>query len=86
MKCPKCGNEMIKGKIGLSAFSKGMPGLYWAPEEVFNRLIPQTITIKKAVSEGGAHIKLGNGLTDNRTNGYICKHCNCVLLEDAIDD
>ncbi len=32
-----------------------------------NKLIPQAITTKKAVSEGGVHIKLGNGLTSNRT-------------------
>lgn len=86
MKCPKCGNEMLMGEIGISAFSKGMPTLFWAPREVFNRRIAQTLTIKKAVAEGGAHIKIGNGLTSTRTTGYICRACNCVLLENAIQE
>lgn len=85
MKCPKCGNEMLIGKMGVSAFSRGMPDLFWAPGDVFNRLIPQSITTNKAVSEGGVHIKFGNGITSNRTVGYICKECNCVLLENALD-
>ncbi len=82
MKCPKCGNEMLIGEIGVSSFSRGIPELFWAPREVFNRIIPQALTTKKAVSEGGVHIRIGNGLTSNRTIGYVCKECNCVLLEN----
>ncbi len=85
MKCPKCGNDMLTGEIGISSSSRGMPSIFWAPREVFNRLIPQALTIKKAVSEGGVHIKIGNGLTSNRTAGYICKECNCVLLDNVCD-
>ena len=86
MKCPKCGNDMLIGEIGISAFSKGMPAMFWAPKEVFNRMIPQAITMKKAVSEGGVQIKYGNGLTSNRLAGYICKECKCVLMDNAFND
>ncbi|MBR1391633.1 MAG: hypothetical protein IJ567_09390 [Lachnospiraceae bacterium] len=82
MKCPKCGKEMIAGEMGISANSSiGRSTLFWAPKEVFNRLLPNTLTAKKAVSEGGVQIKIGNGITNNRTAGYICRDCNCVLLD-----
>ena len=81
MNCPKCGNEMSKGEIGVSAASRGIPALFWAPTEVINKHIPSLLTIKKVVSEGGVHIKLGNGMTKNRNAGYVCKACNCVLID-----
>ena len=81
MVCPKCGNEMLLGEIGQSAFARGRADLFWAPKEVFNRLLPNTLTTKKAVSEGGVQIKIGTGMIDNRTTGYICKDCKCVLLD-----
>ena len=38
MNCPKCGKEMILGKIGVSATSKGFPAaMFWAPDEVLNK-------------------------------------------------
>ena len=84
MNCPKCGKEMLRGKIGVSAASKGYPAtMFWAPNEVFNKHIAQFLTLKKVLSEGGLHIKIGNGLTSNRTSGYACKDCNCVLLDFA---
>ena len=59
MKCPKCDKEMIAGEMGISANSSiGRSTLFWAPKEVFNRLLPNTLTAKKAVSEGGVQIKI----------------------------
>ncbi len=81
MICPKCGKEMEYGEIGVDAFSRGMPTLFWAPKQVFNRLLPGTLTAKKAEAEGGMKIKLGNGALNNRTAGYVCKECKCVLLD-----
>lgn len=49
MKCPKCGNDMLNGEIGIGSSSRGMPSIFWAPKDVFNRLIPQALTTKKAV-------------------------------------
>lgn len=49
MNCPKCGNEMSKGEIGVSAASRGIPALFWAPTEVINKHIPSFLTIKKVV-------------------------------------
>lgn len=81
MNCPKCGNEMLIGKIGASALSRGCPVMFWAPNEVFDTRMAQFLTQKKAVSEGGIEIKIGNGITDDRTLGYACKNCNYVLLD-----
>ena len=81
MNCPKCQKEMSKGEIGVSAASRGIPSLFWAPTEVINKHIPSFLTIKKVVSEGGVQIKLVNGLTKKRNTGYVCKSCNCVLLD-----
>ncbi len=84
MNCPKCGKEMIYGKIGVSVISKGVPkNMFWAPEEVYNKHMAQALTLKKALAEGGIQIKIGNGITSNRTAGYACKDCNCVLLDLA---
>lgn len=80
MICPKCGNEMEIGEIGVDAFSRGMPILFWAPKEVFNKFIPGFITTKKAVAEGGMAMKIDSGMVHDRTIGYACKACNCVLL------
>ena len=81
MNCPKCGNDMSKGEIGVSAASRGIPALFWAPTEVINKHIPSFLTINKVVSEGGVQIKLGNGMMKNRNTGYVCKACNCVLID-----
>ncbi len=82
MNCPKCGKEMIYGKIGISAGSKGFPAsMFWAPDEVFNKPASQFMTLKKVLAGGGMQIKIGNGLTSNRTVGYACKDCNCVLFD-----
>ena len=81
MICPKCGNEMIYGKIGVSAGSRGYPTMFWAPEDVFNKHMPQFLTLKKVQAYGGLPIKLGNGFTSNRTTGYACNNCNCVVLD-----
>lgn len=82
MNCPKCGNEMLVGAIGVDALSKGYRAkMFWAPSEVFGRHMAQLLTTKKAVSEGGVKISIGNGLTKNRTPGYACKDCNYVLLD-----
>ena len=82
MNCPKCGKEMIYGKIVISAGSKGLPSsMFWAPDEVFNKHASQFLTLKKVMAEGGMQIKIGNGLTSNRTAGYACKDCNCVLFD-----
>ncbi len=73
---------MIYGKIGISAGSKGLPSsMFWAPDEVFNKHASQFLTLKKVMAEGGMQIKIGNGLTSNRTAGYACKDCNCVLFD-----
>lgn len=81
MICPKCGKEMEYGQIGVSAYNKGMPKIFWAPKQVFNRLIPNMLTVNTAVKEGGMQIPIGNGLTSARNTGYICKDCNCVLID-----
>lgn len=83
MLCPKCNIEMIKGEIGVDAFSRGVPALYWAQDEFFNTHVANFVTANKAVSEGGIKIKLGNGLTSNRTTAYACKECNCIVLLNA---
>ena len=82
MKCPKCGNDMTKGEISVSAnTSRGWPVLFWATSDVFNRMFPQLLTAKKAASEGGVQINLGNGWMKPRNVGYICKECKCVLMD-----
>ena len=81
MLCPKCGNEMEYGNIGISAGSKGVPRIFWAPTQVFNRMFPNFLTSHKAEKEGGMDIPLGNGLVHPRNSGHICKECRCVLIE-----
>ena len=59
MNCPKCGKEMIYGKIGISAGSKGLPSsMFWAPNEVFNKHASQFLTLKKVLAEGGIVLPL----------------------------
>ncbi len=81
MICPKCGKEMEYGQIGVSAYNRGIPIMFWAPKQVFNRIIPNFLTAKKAVKEGGVKIPIGNGLTSSRNAGHICKDCHCVLID-----
>ncbi len=81
MICPKCGREMSDGQIGVSVYNRGMPRIFWAPRSVFNRIIPNMLTIKRAEKEGGVHIPFGNGLTSTRNAGYICKDCHVVTIE-----
>lgn len=81
MICPKCGKEMENGLIGVSAYNRGMPAIFWAPKQVFNRLIPNMLTVKQAVKEGGVNIPIRNGFTSSRNNGYVCKDCHCVLID-----
>lgn len=80
MICPKCGKEMEYGKLGVSINSRGIPPMFWAPEEVFNCVMPSMLTVKKAEKKGGVHIPIGNGLIRPRNTGYICKDCHCVLI------
>jgi len=80
MKCPKCGNEMIIGEISVDAFSRGIPSLYWAEKDFFNKHMAAWVTSKKAVAEGGMKITIGNGMVRERTTAYACKSCNCVLI------
>lgn len=54
--------------------------MFWAPEEVFNCVMPSMLTVKKAEKKGGVHIPIGNGLIRPRNTGYICKDCHCVLI------
>ena len=80
--CPKCGNEMEYGEIGMDPFyARGVPLLFWAPKKVFDRMFPNCVTAKKKKKEGGMSIRLGNGMINDRTTGYACKSCRCVLLD-----
>lgn len=36
MKCPKCGNEMQFGEIGIDRMSIGTSLLFWTPKEFYS--------------------------------------------------
>ena len=72
---------MEYGQIGINAYNRGMPAIFWASKQVFNRMIPSFLTAKRAVKEGGVQIPIGNGLTSSRNGAYICKDCHCVLID-----
>ena len=77
MKCPKCGKEMTVGALGPSA--KG--SLFWATDEYFNSKISNFLTEHNAVKNGGFHIPVGYGVTNNRTKAWACEDCKFVLID-----
>lgn len=79
MICPKCGNEMSIGEIGIDSFSKGVPTLFFAKKDFFRK--HTWLTRKKAVAEGGMIIPIGNGFYKKRNTTYACRDCNMVLID-----
>lgn len=77
MKCPKCGKEMIIG--ALAPIQKG--NLFWATNEYFNSKIGNFFTEKDAIKNGGIHIPVRNGITNNRTKAWACEECKFVLID-----
>lgn len=77
MKCPKCGEEMVAGEI---AYINAKGRLFWAPESYFKKKISNWYTKRNVLKNDGMVIPIGNGFTSNRTKGYVCRKCDCVLM------
>lgn len=77
MKCPKCGAEMTIGELA-NINTRGK--LFWAPEHYFKNKILNWYTKKDVLKNGGVVISFGNGITNNRTKGYLCSQCHCLLM------
>lgn len=89
MKCPKCGKDMVLGKVNLFVGGYYLTGgyanaPYWAEKSYFTKV---TFPNAKDAEKRGVgmqfpvmHEKLDIAYT-NLPDAYACKECRVVLLE-----
>lgn len=77
MRCPKCQKEMETGYLGSS--EKGM--LIWAEKKYFDNKLCNFFTKRDALKHGAINIRVGNGVTNDRTIAWACKECKFVLID-----
>jgi hypothetical protein len=77
MRCPKCQKEMETGYLGSS--EKGM--LIWAEKKYFDNKLCNFFTKRDALKHGAINIRVGNGVTNDRTIAWACRECKFVLVD-----
>lgn len=77
MRCPKCQKEMETGYLGSS--EKGM--LIWAEKKYFENKLCNFFTKRDALKHGAINIRVGNGVTNDRTRAWACRECKFVLID-----
>lgn len=77
MRCPKCQKEMETGYLGSS--EKGM--LIWAEKKYFDNKLCNFFTKRDALKHGAINIRVGNGVTNDRTRAWACRECKSVLVD-----
>ena len=79
MKCPKCGDDMMIGKI-FSA--RGDTRFNWVPNDFFDKHLFNNLyyTKKTIENEGGIPIK-GYNILGKSDVSYGCKECNLVVID-----
>ena len=77
MRCPKCQKEMETGYLGSS--EKGM--LIWAEKKYFDNKLCNFFTKRDALKHGAINIRVGNGVTSDRTRAWACRECKFVVID-----
>ena len=77
MRCPKCQKEMETGYLGSS--EKGM--LIWAEKKYFDNKLCNFFTKRDALKHGAINIRVGNGVTNDRTRALACRECKFVVID-----
>lgn len=76
MKCPYCGQDMVKG-VFLEA--RGMGVTYWLPEDYMRQHAFPPATLKAIERAGGFKLRCGFGLTASPDALYVCKPCGKIV-------
>ena len=77
MRCPKCQKEMETGYLGSS--EKGM--LIWKEKKYFDNKLCNFFTKRDALKHGAIKIRVGNGVTKDRTRAWACREFKFVLVD-----